>query len=123
MDASASVLSILLLDKAPTYRYRLEAVLAGAEGLDVVHSTRDAESAVTEARRQVPRIVIVDPAGFGDPPGLLSDLRAAAPGVRIVVLSALSPSIVESLAGHVDRVLFKGIDGGELIRCLRGITR
>lgn len=120
--ADDPVLSILLLDKAPDYRYRLEAVLAGTEGLDVVHSTRSAESAVDETRRHAPRLVIVDPSGFDDPAALFSSLRAASPGTRIVMLSALSPASVERLQSLADRVLFKGIDGAELVRSLRTLA-
>lgn len=109
-------LRMVLLDKTPGHRYRLESVLTGMRDIEVLCSTRDDVIAVAGAGRVNRSVVIVDPSGFGDRVDLLERLRAATPEGRIVLLSELPADL---LAEHADLVLTKDMDGGHLVRSLR----
>ena len=83
-----TTLKVLLVDDIVEMREVLKAYLSMSGGFAVVGEAFDGHSAVDEARRTQPDAVVLD-LGLPDMTGaeVIRDLRAAAPGCRLVVLS------------------------------------
>jgi len=81
-------LSVLLVDDHASFRSEARAMLE-SRGYDVAAEAVDAASALREAARLVPDVVLLD-IGLPDRSGLdiVAPLRSAAPGVRVVLASA-----------------------------------
>ena len=80
--------SVLLVDDHEHFRFEARAMLE-AEGYDVVAEAVDAASALREAERIGPDVVLLD-LGLPDRSGLdiVAPLRAVAPKARVVLVSA-----------------------------------
>ena len=80
--------SVLLVDDHESFRFEARAMLE-AEGYEVVAEAGDAASALREAERITPEVVLLD-VGLPDRSGLdiVAALRSVAPRVRVVIVSA-----------------------------------
>jgi DNA-binding NarL/FixJ family response regulator len=79
---------VLVVDDDPDYRLLLRLALQPGEGFEVVAEAGDGAAAVAEARREQPDVVLLDCRLPGaDAFDVLPELRAAAPGARIVLVS------------------------------------
>jgi DNA-binding NarL/FixJ family response regulator len=81
-------LKVLLVDDIVEMRDVLRVYLSMSGGFAVVGEAADGHSAIDEARRTQPDAIVLD-LGLPDMTSaeVISDLRAAAPGCRLVVLS------------------------------------
>jgi two-component system response regulator RegA len=110
---------LLLVDDDETFRARLARALAERE-LDVV-TAADPASALEVAGRARPDYAVVDlkmPGGSGL--GLVRDLMAMLPGLRVVVLTGYGSivSAVEALHRGAHHYLSKPADADEIIAAL-----
>ena len=78
---------VLVVDDDPDYRLLVRLALEPGDGFDVVAEAGDGPSAVDEARRSQPDLVLLDCTLPGDAFDALPKLRDAAPGARIVLVS------------------------------------
>src|SRR5699024_3083813 len=100
---------LLLVDDDASFRAQLETLLAdNLPDVEVVGSVADAHSAVAEAMRSSPEIVLIDYAMPG-PHGAhaAAVIRQALPGTRVLILSGLDREALVDLPEGVD-VIAKG---------------
>jgi DNA-binding NarL/FixJ family response regulator len=84
---------VLVVDDDPDYRLLVRLALASGGGFEVVAEAGDGETAVTEARREQPDLVLLDCTMPGaDAFDALPGLREAAPDARIVLVSGHDPA-------------------------------
>lgn len=83
-----TTLKVLVVDDIVEMREVLKAYLSMSDGFAVVGEAADGHSAIDEARRTQPDAVVLD-LGLPDMTSdeVIRDIRAAAPGSRLVVLS------------------------------------
>jgi DNA-binding NarL/FixJ family response regulator len=100
---------LLLADDDPAFRDQLTVLLADlAPDAEIVASVPDGHTAVAEAMRHSPSIVVIDYAMPGPNGGhAAAVIRQALPGARIVILSGLEPDELSDLPGDV-HVVRKG---------------
>lgn len=102
-------LRLLLADDDAAFRDQLTTLLGElAPDAEVVASVPDGHTAVAEAMRHSPSVVVIDYAMPGPSGGhAAAVIRQALPGARIVILSGLDPGELLDLPGDV-RVVRKG---------------
>ena len=84
---------VLVVDDDPDYRLLVRLALASHNGFEVVAEAGDGGTAVVEAQREQPDLVLLDcTLPGGDAFDALPALRAAAPGARIVLVSGHDPA-------------------------------
>ena len=84
---------VLVVDDDPDYRLLVRLALAPDSGFEVVAEAGDGDTAVTEAEREQPDLVLLDCTLPGaDAFDVLPALRAAAPDARIVLVSGHDPA-------------------------------
>lgn len=84
---------VLVVDDDPDYRLLVRLALATDDRFEVVAEAGDGGSAVAEAAREQPDLVLLDCRLPGaDAFDILPSLRAAAPDARIVLVSGADPS-------------------------------
>jgi DNA-binding NarL/FixJ family response regulator len=100
---------LLLVDDDAAFRERLTVLLGDlAPDAEIVASVPDGHTAVAEAMRHSPEIVVIDYAMPGPNGGhAAAVIRQALPRARIVILSGLAPEELGDLPGDV-RVVRKG---------------
>jgi DNA-binding NarL/FixJ family response regulator len=98
--------SVLLVDDNALVRRLLREQLTARGALEVVAEAGDAQSAVDLAAAVAPDLIVLDLSMPGtDGFTALADLRAAAPGARVVVMSGYAASEM------ADRVVAAGASG------------
>ena len=119
---TACMLRILLIDDHAIVRAGFKSLIAGTEGFEVAAEASNAASALEMARRYQPDMAVLD-LSLGDDSGLslLPRLRAAAPGMRVVLLSMHEdPSLVlRALEEGAQGYVTKAVAAEELITLLR----
>lgn len=122
----AEVIRVLVVDDHPVVRHGLRAFLASREGIEVAGEAGDGETAVIEAQRLRPDVVLIDlvmPGAGGV--AAIRRLRAAVPEARILVLTSFSsedqviPAVQAGAAGY----LLKDVAPAELESAVRTVAR
>jgi DNA-binding NarL/FixJ family response regulator len=116
---------ILIVDDHPLTREALAGLLA-QHGFDVVGSASDGAEAVAEAGRLQPRLVLLDLSM----PGLsgleaLPQIREAAPGCEVVVLTAsgTEENLLGAIRGGAAGYLLKSESPERIVEFLLGVAR
>ena len=122
--APAAAIRAFLCDDAPALRELLRATLEVEGDVEVVGEAGDGEgltAAVAAARADVVLLDLSMPRVDGLE--ALADLRAADPGIGIVVLSGFDPERMEAkaLALGADRYLAKAAEMGEVRAAVRAV--
>lgn len=82
---------VFLCDDVPEFRALMRAVLEDEAGCEVVGEAADGPAGVAGVAQTAPDVVLLDvDMPGGDGLSAIPDLRTAAPGARIVVLSSLA---------------------------------
>jgi DNA-binding NarL/FixJ family response regulator len=119
---SGGTVTIVLADDHPGVRRTLRQLLDGEEGLRVVAEASDPEHVLQALRAHCPRVLVVDLwTSDGRASAKIEDLRASAPGTRIVVVSTNdTPALARVLldAGAASFVL-KELADTDLPRAIR----
>ena len=117
--------TVLVVDDHPLTREALAALL-GQHGLAVVGQAADGREAIALAGRLHPRLVLLDLSM----PGLsgldaLPQLRAAAPGCEVVVLTAsgTEENLLGAIRGGAAGYLLKSEPPERIVDFLRGVAR
>ncbi|HEX2895037.1 MAG TPA: response regulator [Marmoricola sp.] len=121
-DASGgSAYRVLIVDDAEDIRALLRMKLGRDDRFEVVGEAVDGVDAVAKAQRLRPQLVLLDMA-MPRMDGLqaLPLIRAAVPGVRVIVLSGFNQSTLEqeALAAGADRYIVKGGSMRELVQTI-----
>ena len=84
------MIRVLLVDDHPAILEGVRATLESADDITVVSTANDGESARSRVRATEPDVVVMD-YGLPDTDGiaLTRDLKAAVPGVRVLLLTAI----------------------------------
>jgi DNA-binding NarL/FixJ family response regulator len=116
---------VLIADDHPLTRSALSALLSG-NGFNVVGEAQDGGEAVVEARRLQPDLVLLD-LSMPNVDGLaaLPQLREAAPGCEVVVLTAsgTEENLLSAIRGGAAGYLLKTEPPDRLIGFLNGVAR
>ncbi|MHB8311733.1 MAG: response regulator transcription factor [Candidatus Dormibacteria bacterium] len=114
----------MLVDDHELVREGLRAVLSGVPEFEVVAEAGDAASAIREAERARPDVVVMDVRlGAGSGIEVTREIRARNPQIRVLMLTsfaddeALFASIMAGAAGY----LLKQIRSGEIVQAIRAI--
>jgi DNA-binding NarL/FixJ family response regulator len=114
-------LNVLIVDDHPGFRAHARALLE-SEGYRVVGEAADAASALAEAARLEPDLVLLDvQLPDGDGFGVAGELLAAGPGVRVVLTSSRDGSDFGRLvnacgaAGFIPKAELSGARLAELL--------
>jgi DNA-binding NarL/FixJ family response regulator len=116
---------VVLADDHPMFRYGVAAVLATADGIEVVGEAdngRDLLRVVAETR---PDVVLTDLAMPGlDGASATRELLARHPGLGVLVLTmhADDESVFAALRSGAAGYLLKGADGAELVRAVLAVA-
>src|SRR5918998_3089984 len=114
-----------LADDHTMFRQGLEAILASQEGMEVVGSTSTGTEAAEQVRRTKPDVIVtqldMQPKGAEE---IISGLRGASPGSRIVVLTLWDNlRYVQAISRMgIDAYLHKSSSAEELIATLGAVT-
>lgn len=124
--ASPAPLRLAIVDDHIILRQGLRALLEIESDLAIVGEAGTATEAIELARRAQPAIVISDIAlpdrsGLG----LMRELRACCPGVRILILTAYSTEdyIRAALNAHTDGYVLKESSRAELLYAIRAVAK
>jgi len=113
-------ISVLIADDHEIVRQGLASLFRGT-AVRICGEAATVEEAVRQARRLEPAVVLLD-ARFGDTDGLaeIGRIRAAAPGTRVVVLSAFdNPTYVaRAAAAGASDYLLKTVSRDELVAAI-----
>ncbi len=124
-DAGQDRIAVLLVEDHASYRHALETVMAGTDDLHVVAQTARADEAGSLAAEHRPHVAVID-LDLVDGSGVdaLADIRAAAPGTAMAVLSALTDDIEfgRAIEAGAAAVLHKSVDIPELLDTLRTVA-
>jgi DNA-binding NarL/FixJ family response regulator len=105
-------------DDSDAYRNLISAVLPQQGGIDVVGGAGSPDELIAGIERERPDVVLLDQL---KEPGLLERVRAAAPGVRVVVLSGWEPGFGDpELERGCDAYIVKTADLAVLAAAVRG---
>ncbi len=117
--------SVLIADDHPLTRGALSALL-GQNGFSVVAEAGDGIAAVAAARRHQPDLILLD-LSMPNMDGLtaLPELRAAAPGCEVVVLTAsgTEENLLAAIRGGAAGYLLKSEPPDRLVGFLHGVAR
>lgn len=120
---STKRIRVLHVDDDPDARRLLSALLAGDAELEEVGSRSDAEKLEEVVRETVPDVLLIDLSMRGrDPVEAIHGVRAAYPGLRIVVFSGSSDSALLERArkAGASQLARKAIDIEETLAIIRG---
>jgi DNA-binding NarL/FixJ family response regulator len=103
-------------DDSDAFRVLLAELLADEPGIELVGQAGDRAATVAGVARTRPDVILLDLRGGDLGPGLVGEVRAAAPDAAIVVLSGWDGPIDEDgLAARLD----KGVSPEDLARTIR----
>ncbi|WP_205712505.1 response regulator [Euzebya rosea] len=117
-----TVLRVMVVDDHAVVRNGLRMLLEAAGGFDVVHLAEDGRRAVDLAADDPPDVVLMDLAmPVMDGVEATRALKAAHPGVRVVVLTSLGEPdrIVAAIDAGADGYLFKHAEPAEIAEAIR----
>ena len=105
-------------DDSDAYRLLIRETLPEHGGIEVVGGARTADEVVAGVEREQPDVVLLDQLKS---PGLIERLHAAAPGVRVVILSGFEAGTGdEELERGADAYVVKTADLSVLAAAVRG---
>jgi DNA-binding NarL/FixJ family response regulator len=115
----------MLVDDHEMVRTGVRTLLEQAEDLEVVAEASSVRSAIAEAERSWPDVIVMD-VRLADGSGIEAtrEIRAARPDVKILMLTsfaddeALFSSIMAGASGYV----LKEVKGGDLLRAIRAVA-
>jgi DNA-binding NarL/FixJ family response regulator len=113
---------VLVADDEPLITAGIRAVLESAGDIEVVATATDGGTAVTEAVRHRPDVVLLDiTMPVLDGLGALTELRRQAPAARAVMLTSFGtePNVLAALQGGAAGFVLKHCAPDELIRAVR----
>ena len=116
---------VLVVDDHKVVRVGLKTILHDSPDIRVIGEAGSVRAAIQECRRLQPHVVLLDirlPDGNGH--AACREIKAAQPGVRILVLTSVldDQSIVEAIASGADGYLLKEIDDGQLVEAIRHVS-
>jgi DNA-binding NarL/FixJ family response regulator len=121
-----TVLRVLIADDHPVFRQGLRAVLAGADGMEVVGETASGEDAVAAAAELQPDVVAMDL----HMPGLngveaTRRIMADSPHVAVLVVTMLEDddSVFAAMRAGARGYLLKDADQTQIIDAIRSLSR
>jgi DNA-binding NarL/FixJ family response regulator len=108
---------VFLADDDSSYRFLLRETLP-ASGIEVVGEAAEPEAVVDGVARAAPDVVLLD--RFCEA-RTVEEMRAAVPGVRVIILSGYQPGDGDqALVAAADGYVVKGADLDELRAAVRG---
>jgi DNA-binding NarL/FixJ family response regulator len=113
---------VLVADDEPLITAGIRAVLESAHDIEVVATAADGNTAVSEAVRHRPDVVLLDiTMPVLDGLGALAELRRQAPAARAVMLTSFGtePNVLRALQGGAAGFVLKHCAPDELIRAVR----
>lgn len=120
------MIRVLVADDHPIVRGGIIALLAAADDIDVVGESADGLSAVSEAIRLAPDVVLMDLRM----PGLDGDeatgrILSAAPGVRVIILTTYETdaNILTAMEAGASGYLLKAAPQEEILAGVRSVAR
>jgi DNA-binding NarL/FixJ family response regulator len=116
------VIRVAVVDDHPIVREGIVANLSDGEGIALVGSAGDAESAVALVRTERPDVVVLDlemPGGSGL--DAIGAIKAASPQTRVVIFSAYGGEerVSTAMARGADSYVLKGTATEELVAAVR----
>ena len=113
---------VLVVDDHPVVRQGLRSFLASREGIEVVGEAADGESAVGEAARLLPDVVLLDLAMPGDG-GLdaIGRIRAAGPAVLVLTSFSGDDQVLPAVRAGASGYLLKDVPVAELEAAIRAL--
>jgi DNA-binding NarL/FixJ family response regulator len=124
MNNLADRTTILLVDDHALVREGVRGILEAQSDMNVVAEAGDSASAVAEAAREHPDIVLLDiEIPGGEAVDIVSQIRACSPRTRVIILSMYEgPQLVEDLlAAGVRGYLLKSVHWQELVVAIRAV--
>lgn len=117
---------VLIVDDHRLFRAGLRALLATVDGVEVVGEAADSATAVAEATRLAPDLVLMDlhmPGGSGL--DAIRQLHASHPGINTLVLTMLDDdeSVFAALRAGGRGYVLKDADSDELVRAVETVGR
>ncbi len=121
----ATPIRLLLVDDHKVVRVGLRTLLGGTERIRVVGEAETMESAITEAGRLKPDVVLMDvrlPDGTGIE--ACREIRAARPETRVLFLTSYADdaAVMATIFAGADGYLLKEIDEDALIRSIETVA-
>ena len=123
-EPDARPVRVLVVDDHPVVCDGVRLLLRTAPGLQVVAMAESARAALATAAREQPDLVLLDVRlPDGSAPDVVRGLRAACPGVRIVLFTAHADNAVlqPTLLAGVDGCLLKDAGCTDLVAALREV--
>ena len=119
-----SKITVFHCDDSPAFTRLVKLWLAFHDDLEHVGEAHTAEEAVDALRSLEPDVVLLDTMGSPGDPGLLRQIRAAAPKSRVLVYSGyVSILRPHELGGDADGYLEKGDDEEALVRAIHDVVK
>ncbi len=113
---------VVLADDHPVVRGGLKAVLA-AEGIRVVAKAGNRESAVREAMRHHPDVLVIDVAMDGGVMTIREVLKAE-PGVTVLVFASSTEqtAVMSAVRAGARGYIYKAAEPGDIVRAVLGVA-
>ena len=121
---SPSMIRVLIVDDHPVVRQGLVRLLSRA-GFEVVGEAAAGREGISLAKELSPDLVLWDLAMEGGGLGAVEKLKRAAPGARVLVLTALADPLLsrEAVRAGADGFLAKTCPPDELVEAVRACAR
>jgi DNA-binding NarL/FixJ family response regulator len=119
------VIRVLVADDHPVVRAGIVALLDGADGIEVIGAVADGAAAVDAALRLLPDVVLMDlRMPVLDGAGATGRITAAAPGVRVIVLTTYESdeAILEAITAGARGYLLKAAPEAEILAGVRSVA-
>jgi DNA-binding NarL/FixJ family response regulator len=117
---------VVLADSHPVVRDGMRALLASAEGIEVVGEVGSGRDAVREAVRQRPDVLVID-VRMGDVNGAatIGEVRRSAPDTAVLVFTQAEDdeSVFAAMRAGARGYLLKRAEQDDIVRAIRGVAR